>query len=115
MPHRFSGCQLFKFPIRVFGMLQVPERAAAAHFRKLFEVVFRWRRGGSPLERPCIPGVVPGDLSFPGQPDHVYDKDNGADSLIERSNPPPASSFALHEIFLQRSGVVVGFVLCGVN
>src|SRR6266849_5689139 len=48
----------FVFPIRVFRMFQVPQRAAAPHDRDGFEVVFGRRRGGGPLERPRIPRIA---------------------------------------------------------
>src|SRR5262249_33818609 len=52
-----SSC-LLVLPIRVFGVFQVPERAAAAHYRQRLEVVLRRRRGRGPSERAGDPGVI---------------------------------------------------------
>src|SRR5262245_42577683 len=52
------------FPIRVLRVLQVPERAGAAHDRQSLEVVIGRRRGGRPLERPRVPRVFARRLSF---------------------------------------------------
>ena len=51
---------LLVFPIRVFGMLQVPDRAAAAYFRKSFEIVLGRRRSGQPFQCPRVPRVIAG-------------------------------------------------------
>ena len=59
---------LFELPIRILRMLQIPQWPAATHFGRLLEIVLRWWRGSGPLERPRIPGVITGNLTFPGRP-----------------------------------------------
>src|SRR5215470_421119 len=53
----------FVFPIRILRVLQVPERAAAAHNRQSLEVVLGGRRGGRPFERPGVPRIFARRLS----------------------------------------------------
>src|SRR5580692_4840331 len=64
----------FVLPIRVFGMLQVPKRAPAAHFGNNREVVSRWRRSGAPLERPRIPRIIAGERTSKIRPREVPEK-----------------------------------------
>src|SRR5580700_4334140 len=45
-------------PIRRLRMLAIPQRPAAAHLWKLFEILKQGRRGRGPLERPGVPGIV---------------------------------------------------------
>src|SRR5215510_7524053 len=54
----------FVFPIRILRVLQVPERAAAAHDRQNLEVVLGGRRCSRPFERPCVPRVFARRLTF---------------------------------------------------
>ncbi len=55
---------LIKLPVWVLRVLQIPKRAAAAHNRQLFEIVFRRRRSGGPFEGPAVPGIVAGDFAL---------------------------------------------------
>src|SRR5579863_6859692 len=74
---------LLVMPIRVFGMLQVPQRPPASDLRKPGEVVRRrWRTGG-PFERPRIPGIVPGDGAAEVRPQQVAGKNQDAGGLKE--------------------------------
>src|SRR5215510_13782213 len=54
---------LVVLPIRIVGVLEVPERSAASHDRNRCEVVGRRRRTGGPFQRPRVPGIVAGRLS----------------------------------------------------
>src|SRR4051812_28755175 len=47
----------FILPVRVVGVLQVPEGASAVDHRDRLEVVRRGGRGRRPLEGPAVPGV----------------------------------------------------------
>ena len=55
-----NACSSFVLPVRIVGMLEVPQRAAAAHHRIGREVIRRRRRGRGPLQRPRIPWIVAG-------------------------------------------------------
>src|SRR5260370_37079043 len=55
---------LFIFPIRIVGMLHVPERPAAVDGRDILEVVGRRRRRRGPFQSPGLPGIVPHRLPF---------------------------------------------------
>ena len=55
---RCVGRRSFVLPVRIVGMLQIPQRPAAAHHRQRREVVGGRRRGRRPLERPGVPRIV---------------------------------------------------------
>src|SRR5262245_10949367 len=52
-------------PVRVVGVLDVPQRSPASHHGDLLEVVRRRRRRRRPLQRPGVPRVVAGHLAVP--------------------------------------------------
>src|SRR5690606_2791337 len=52
-------------PVRVLGMLEIPQRAPARHLGQLGEVVRGRRRGHRPLKRPRVPRVVAGGRTTP--------------------------------------------------
>src|SRR5262249_12473034 len=76
----------FIFPVRVLRVLQVPERAAAAHDGQSLEVVFGGRRGGRPFERPRVPRAFACRLSFPVRPNEVDDKAHDSSRLRDYSH-----------------------------
>src|SRR5215813_3947208 len=76
----------FVSPIRVLRVLQVPERATAAHNRQSLEVVLGGRRGGRPFERPRVPRVFARRLSFPVRPNEVDDKAHDSRRLRDHSH-----------------------------
>src|SRR5260370_16647763 len=63
--------RLFVFPIRIFRVLEVPQRASAGDRGNGREVV--GRRGGTrgPFESPCVPSIVPHHPSLPIRKDHI--------------------------------------------
>src|SRR5580704_6754060 len=65
---------LFIFPIRIFGVLEIPKRAPAAHHGCRRKVVIGRRRTGGPLQRPRIPRIVPGCVAFPKRPEKIDDE-----------------------------------------
>src|ERR1700683_1440161 len=69
---KFSG--LFIFPIRILGVLEIPKRAPAAHYGCRGKVIIGRRRTGGPLERPRVPGIVPGQLALPKRPEKIDDE-----------------------------------------
>src|SRR5262250_407501 len=72
------------FPVRIFRMLDVPQRPAAPHLRQDREVVVgRWRRS-CPLERPRIPRVVVRAPSLKVRPHQIPDKTQYSRGLEER-------------------------------
>src|SRR5690348_11996804 len=58
-----SAAPSFIFPVRVFWVFQIPKGATALHGRDGLEVVLGRRRGGAPLECPCIPRIISRGLS----------------------------------------------------
>ena len=70
----------FVFPIGVFGVLDVPEWPAAFNGGDFGEIVFRWRRTRGPLECPCIPGIVPGQLPFAQRKEDIHYKNQNVPS-----------------------------------
>src|SRR5258707_14691007 len=74
------------FPIRIFRMFQVPERAGAEHCGNGLEVVLRRRRRGGPLERPRIPRVITRLLAVARRPKNVPRQAGGAGDLKDDSD-----------------------------
>src|SRR5580698_1444669 len=73
-------------PVWIFRMLQVPQRASALYLRRDREVVRGRRRIGRPFERPCIPGIAPGDFTAEVRPQQVADKNQDARGLKEHTD-----------------------------
>src|ERR1700675_1926875 len=83
---------LFIFPIRIFRVLEIPKRAPAAHHGCLGKVVIGRRRTGGPLERPSVPGIVPGWLALPKRPekiDHEHKHTCGLKECADRDDEVP--------------------------
>src|SRR5580700_5293114 len=66
------GVPLLVLPIRIFGMFQVPQWATATHYGNLRKVIFGRRRRCTPLQRPCIPGVVARWLTSIKRPHRIH-------------------------------------------
>src|ERR1700727_2379157 len=77
---------LLVLPIRIVGMLEIPERSPALHFWNRSEVVCRRRRIRGPFESPGIPRIVSGGLATVVGPDQVSQEDQDPGSLEENSN-----------------------------
>src|SRR5260370_8019476 len=72
--------------VRIFRMLEIPQRPAACDSRNRSEVVSRGRRTYRPFESPCIPWII-SDLSPPPvRNDKVADKQENRYSLNKRSD-----------------------------
>src|SRR5262245_38887463 len=69
--------------VRIFRMLQIPQRPAAGDCRDGRKVVCRRWRAYGPLESPCIPGVVPCKSPFPIRNNEVRHKHQYGDALNE--------------------------------
>ena len=59
---------------QMVGVVVVPGRALRADGGQAGVVVVRWRRGGEPLERMAIPGVVTGRDRIAPRDDEVDEK-----------------------------------------
>src|SRR5262247_3430941 len=51
--------------VRIFRMLQIPQRPATADCRDGRKVVCRRWGAYRPFESPCVPGIIPCNLSLP--------------------------------------------------
>src|SRR5262245_49106119 len=67
--------------VRVVGVLEIPERPAAADDGYDFEVVGRRWRGRGPLERPGVPGVGAGERPRAQRPHDVHHEDDDPGDL----------------------------------
>src|SRR6267142_4052604 len=76
----------FVLPIRIFRMLEVPERPPALHRGEAREVVFRRRRGGGPFQGPRVPWIAPGGPAAQVRPDQVGDEEEDSGGLEEHSH-----------------------------
>src|SRR5262249_61955048 len=83
VPVSFTAWPSLVLPVRVVGVLEVPQRPPAAHLRDLLEVVPRRRRRRHPLQRPGVPRVVAGPLAVPQRPEDVEDEQREARHLDE--------------------------------
>src|ERR1700735_5373252 len=64
----------FIFPIRIFGMLQIPERPATFNHGNRGKIVIRrWRRCG-PFERPGVPRIISGWRALEHRPQKISDE-----------------------------------------
>src|SRR5690606_4296817 len=60
-----------------------PERVAIIYFRYAGKVVWRWRQGHGPFQRPRPPRIAGRQIAFTGMQDHVQYEDAEADGLNE--------------------------------
>src|SRR5215469_2191763 len=63
--------RLLVFPIRIFGMFQVPQGTTAPDYRNFRVVVLRRRRSSGPFERPSIPGITTGNVALKIRAHHI--------------------------------------------
>src|ERR1700722_4521627 len=77
---------LLVLPVGIFGMLQVPQRAAAPDFRNRREIVGRRRGSSGPFERPRIPWIAAGDLAAEIRPKQVADEHQYTRGLKEHAD-----------------------------
>src|SRR5215467_13137629 len=86
------------FPVRIFRMLDVPQRPAAPHLRQNRDVVVGGRRRSCPLERPRITRIVVRKARLTVRPHQFNDKTlfrgdceqrpNADDQFLRRPAPP---------------------------
>src|SRR5262245_2916857 len=69
--------------VRVFRMLQIPQRPAAGDCRDRSKVVCRRWGAYGPFESPCVPGIIPCKSSLPIRNDEVRYKHQDGDALNE--------------------------------
>src|SRR6266581_8049115 len=69
--------------VRVFRMLEIPQRPPAGDSRDGSKVVRRRRGAYGPFESPCVPGIIPRPLSLPIRNDEVRYKHQNGDALNE--------------------------------
>src|SRR6516165_8949546 len=74
------------FPVRIFRMLDVPQRPAAPHLRQNREVVVGGRRRSCPLERPRIPRIIARAAASKVRPDQIKDETQYGGGLEQRPN-----------------------------
>src|SRR5215472_11543574 len=72
--------------IRIFRMLQVPQRATTRYRGNLREVVFGRRRRRRPFERPGIPRIIARQLSGEKRPQQVPNENKNPAGLKENSD-----------------------------
>src|SRR5262245_65613362 len=60
--------------IRIFRMLQIPQRPTTRDGWDFGKVVGRRRRTDRPFERPRVPGIVAGFLALPVRDDQIPDE-----------------------------------------
>src|SRR5271165_4154409 len=97
---------LLVLPVRIFRMLQVPQRTAAAHHRLFREVIVRRRRTRAPLQRPRIPRIVSRWLSLEIRPHKIHHPEKNAGDLEDhpyRNNhdpdfPSPARFISINSV-----------------
>src|SRR5277367_369085 len=77
---------LLVLPIRIFWVLDVPERAPAFYDRNSGKVVLHWRRTRGPLERPRVPRIVSCGLTFEKRPEQISDEHGGAGDLKKHAD-----------------------------
>src|SRR5690242_7950883 len=75
------GALSFVVPVGIFRVLDVPQRTPAVNDRRCRKVIDRRRRSGGPLQRPGIPGIVPGLFSLVVGVDEVVDEDQDCNRL----------------------------------
>src|SRR5262245_50639593 len=69
--------------VRIFRMLQIPQRPSAGHCRNGCKVVRGWWGAYRPLESPCVPGIIPRNISLPIRNDEVRYKHQNGNALNE--------------------------------
>src|SRR5215831_331262 len=73
----------FVAAVRIFRMLQIPQRPAAGDCWYGCKVVCGWRGAYGPFESPCVPGIIPCKSSLPKRNDKVRYKHENGDALNE--------------------------------
>src|SRR6516164_9121954 len=73
-------------PVRIFRMLDVPQRPAAPHLWQNRKVVVGGRRRCCPLERPRIPRIVVGEAASKIRPHQIKDETQYSHGLEDRPN-----------------------------
>src|ERR1700683_2002751 len=73
-------------PVRIFWVLDVPERAPAFGDGNSGEVVFHRRRTCGPFECPGVPGIVSSNLPFEIRPEQISDEHGGASDLKKHTD-----------------------------
>src|SRR5262249_42460762 len=69
--------------VRIFRMLQIPQRPSAGECRDVRKVVCgRWG-AYAPFESPCIPGIIPCNVSLPIRNEEVRYKHQDRNALSE--------------------------------
>src|SRR3974390_327038 len=93
---RDSGCEFahssvlsFIVAVRIFGMLEIPERAATLDRGDDGKIVGGRRRANGPFEGPSVPRIVACLRSFEIRIDHVADKDENGDRLDRGTDAGP--------------------------
>src|SRR5215472_9462433 len=71
-------------PVRIFRMLDVPQRPAAPHLRQNREVVVGRRRRSCPLERPRIPRIIVRAPALKVRPHQITDETQYRGGLQQR-------------------------------
>src|SRR5262245_3129727 len=69
--------------VRVFRMLQIPQRPATGDCRDGRKVVGRRWGAYGPFESPCVPGIIPCKSPFPIRNNEVRYKHQDGDALNE--------------------------------
>src|SRR5215468_9659087 len=69
--------------VRIFRMLQIPQRPAAGDCRDGRKVVCRRWGAYGPFESPCVPGIIPCNVSLPIRNKEVRYKHQDGDALNE--------------------------------
>src|SRR5215472_5709426 len=83
---KIAGEASFVLPVRIFWVLDVPQRPPAPHLRQNREVVVWGRRRSCPLERPRIPRVIARVAALKVRPHQIKDEAQYSGGLEERPN-----------------------------
>src|SRR5262245_19202018 len=80
------SCFSFEFPIRISGVLDVPEGSATFDRWNFSEIELQRRRTCGPFQRPGIPGIVSGRPAFVRGAEKVEDEDEDSNCLEENAH-----------------------------
>src|SRR5215472_7548874 len=74
---------LLVLPIRIFRMLQIPQRTTTSDLGDSRKVIRRRRRSGGPFERPRVPRIAPGGRTPQVRPQQIGYEDQHPGRLKE--------------------------------
>src|ERR1700685_2193330 len=73
-------------PVRIFWVLDVPERAPAFDDRNSGKVVLHWRRTCGPFKRPSVPGIISSNVTLEIRPEQISNEHGCAGDLKKHAD-----------------------------